>query len=669
MKRIFTTLALVLAASIGFSQYYYIPHINAGKNPGGLNNDSEYPVGGGLPSGWTTILSASNATPTWSATQSVPFTFKFNGATEASYKVSSSGVLTFTTSAGTAPSYTSAALPNASIPDKSVCVWGIEGTGSSDYIVSKTFGAAPNRQHWIFFSSYSGGGSSWTYWSIVLEETTNNIYVVDQRTYQSCTGLSIGVQINSTTATSVSGSPNVSAKAIANDPSSADNTYYEFIQGTQPKFDMAAIGESMSDYLIIGQAPFNVTGVMTNYGTSTITSLDLNYTINGGSAVTAAATGSPNIASFATYNFTHPTAWNPTATGTYTIQVWASNLNGNADQNTANDIYTFQVEVVDTFVHRRTLLEVFTSSTCGPCAAGNANMDNTVLPTLSMADYTVVKYQQNFPGSGDPYQTSESVNRRGYYNINSIPRMEIDGQWDGNAGAFTKAIFDTYQTVPSFLNFTFNKAEYSGNNVSIDYDVNPVVDINSGTYKVQTVIIENKTTGNVATNGETEFHNVMMDMIPNENGSNIGPFTKGNSVNIVKSSNLSASNVEQMSDLKLVVWVEDVTTKTVLNSDWTDITIAAGIGTIDEVGNGIMNVYPNPANSQTTMKYQTQTNENVSINVMNTIGQVVLSDNLGYQANGVHYYKFNTANLENGIYLVTLTVGERNYTKRLVVSK
>ncbi len=666
MKRIFTSLAFVIAASMAFAQagYHVTPFINAGTNPGGLNTDNEYPVGGGLPGGWTTIQGPS-ATPVWSSNQSVPFSFNFNGSAVTQYKVSTSGILTFTTSAGTAPSYTPGNIPNAAIPNNSVVCWGNNGSGSSDNIVTKTFGTAPNRQHWIFFSSYTGATAAWTYWSIVLEETTNNVYIVDQRHSAPPSNMTIGVQINATTAVQACGSPNLTANAGA-DPSPADNSYWEFAPGAQAQWDLTVSAESVPEYLVIGQAPFNLSGTITNLGSNGVTSCDLNYRVNGGSTVTAAGQ-SVSAPACGNDNFTHPTGWTPATTGQYTIDMWASNLNGNADQNTGNDMITFTVSVVDTFVNRKCLLEVFTSSTCGPCAPGNNQMDNVVLPTLSTNDYTVIKYQQNFPGSGDPYQTTESVNRRGWYGISSIPRMEIDGQWDGNANAFTKPIFDSYQVIPAFMDFTWNKAEYTGNTVNIDVDINPVADINSSTYRTQVVVIEKSTTGNVATNGETIFHNVMMDMIPNENGTSSGPFTKGVTVNNVKTSNLTSSNVEQMSDLKAMIWVEDVSSKIVLNSDWVDIQLATGIGDIDDNGNGIMKMYPNPTVDQTTLKFQTNGNIQVELKVMNTMGQVVLAENLGTQADGVHYQQINTSNLEAGVYLVTLQMGDVAHTSRLIV--
>ncbi|MEZ4848885.1 MAG: hypothetical protein R3B93_09785 [Bacteroidia bacterium] len=40
---------------LGYSQYYYIPYINAGTNPGGLNTLEEQPFGQGLDASWTII--------------------------------------------------------------------------------------------------------------------------------------------------------------------------------------------------------------------------------------------------------------------------------------------------------------------------------------------------------------------------------------------------------------------------------------------------------------------------------------------------------------------------------------------------------------------------------------------------------------------------------------
>ncbi len=650
---------MMCIAALGFSQYYYVPHKNAGQNPGNLNQDDEYPVGGGLSTTWTTIQGPSASA--WSTNQTIPFTFSFNGSAVTQYKVSTTGVLTFTTSAGTVPG-TPSALPSAAIPNNSICIWGISGSGSNDNIVTKTFGTAPNRQHWVFFSSYTSG-SNWTYWSIVLEETTNKIYLVDQRHSAAISGLRLGVQINSTTAFSVNPSPYTSLAGA--DPSSADNSYYEFIYGTQPAYDMTCVSSSVNPYLLQTAAPFTITGGLENYGSTTVTSFDINYTINGGTAVTAAHPA-VNVAPYGSVNFTHPTQWSPSSSGVYTIETWASNINGNPDMNTANDKLTFQVVVADSSAVRQTLMEVFTSSTCGPCVPGNQNMDNNVVPNIN--NYTIIKYQQNFPGSGDPYYTTESVNRRGYYGINSIPRMEIDGQWDQNAASLSTSIFNSYQAVPAFMKIKINNATYTGTSVSISGDIVPYITFPSGTYRYHVVVNEKKTTGNIATNGETEFYHVMMDMIPNENGNAISSMTQAVNIPFNITQNLSSTNVEQMSDLEVVVFVQDNGDKKILQSAWKDISLAQGIADIDQDNEGIASLYPNPANNNATVKYQINGAKNVSVVVRDMMGKEVISENIG-SVNGVNYYTINTSELPNGIYMVNLIAGDKSFSRKLMVTK
>ena len=54
---------------------------------------------------------------------------------------------------------------------------------------------------------------------------------------------------------------------------------------------------------------------------------------------------------------------------------------------------------------RKVLVEELTSSTCGPCAQLN-NLFNPWLAN-NAEKVTVIKYQMNWPGTGDPYYTAE----------------------------------------------------------------------------------------------------------------------------------------------------------------------------------------------------------------------------------------------------------------------
>ena len=679
-------LLFVMAACLSGAlqaQYYYLPYTNnPGQNPGGLNIDDEYPVGGGLAAGWVTIRTSS-ATPAWSTNQTLPFTFNFNGSPVTSYKVSTTGILTFDVgTALAAPASASQALPSALIPNNSVCVWGLQGTGANDNVVVKTFGTAPNRQLWIFFSSYSipGNTAGWTYWSIVLEETTNNIYLVDQRT-NGTLNMSLGVQINSTTATMVAGSPNVNT-LTTNNPSVLDNNYYQFIFGSQPAIDMSALEITTSPYLTLGSN--DIKGTLVNLGTTTITSFDINYTINSGAAVTASVTG-VNIAPLATYNFTHPTAWVSSATGSYDCEVYASNINGVTDQNPSNDVASKTLFVLTQTVQRNPFLEVFTSSTCPPCQPGNVNFHN-IMDTINPDQHVYVKFQQDFPGTGDPYVTQESLNRRGYYSINSIPRMEIDGGWDGNANSYTYALYQQARSVPAqyIIDGTYVE-DTVARTYSAKVRYSPLFDAIGSVLHV--AILENTTDNNVKTNGETEFYQVMKKMLPDDNGTILPNLSAGawDSVSVTYTFNGNyrlpvngqAANminhaiehsVEEFGDLRMVGWIEAPGAPfQVYQSQNFVKTSSTGIFEMSQ-NIGSINIFPSPATEYTQVEITLTGNEKIRMMLMDAAGKTIETRTVNATA-GLTSERFDVSNLAAGVYHIAVTDSKNNsFVRRIVVN-
>ncbi|MEY4193520.1 MAG: hypothetical protein RJA00_1751, partial [Bacteroidota bacterium] len=304
-KTILSLMALVSLGAFAQTGYYVAPGTGSG-NPGGLNGDAEYPPGGGLPTGWTTLITGPQ-NEMWSASQNMPFAFKFNDQDVTSYKVAANGVVTFDVATTITPSAVNGDLPNAGIPNQSVCVWGVGATATGDYVVSKTFGTAGKRQHWIQYNSCSEAniGTGWIYASIVLEEGTNNIYIVDQRyNGTAASKISMGVQIDGSTAIKVSGTPAYGMKAV-NDPTTADNVFYSFIPGSQPANEAGITALNVAKYLSLNSAPYDISMSIINGGSSAITSLDVEYTIDGGAAVSGKITGL-NIASGATGTAVHP---------------------------------------------------------------------------------------------------------------------------------------------------------------------------------------------------------------------------------------------------------------------------------------------------------------------------------------------------------------------------
>lgn len=696
MKKLLLFAGCVFAAIGAQAQYYNYPTLKAGENPNGINKDGENPYPSTANTGWNTLWNGgATSAISYTSAQNIPFAFKFNDADVSTYTVGNYGTVTFDavgTPSVKPSAFSNVSLPSSDIPDNSVCVLGIQpisvASGSTTYqsaVMTKTFGTAPNRQHWIWFNFYGQPDNikqGWTYWAVVLEEGTNNIHIVDMKTLPVEGGnlisanvkISAGIQIDNSTAYSVAGSPNLAAQQVSqNIFDASDNSYYTFVQGTQPAGDLLAKNVIMDPYMKIGDAPFDISVNVRNIGSATLSSADVHFSIDGGMAIGGAVTTSTNIASLASGTLTSPAKWTPSATGVYNVKVWTSNPNGSVDGMPANDTANFTVEVVDYWVDRKILNEVFTSSTCAPCRPGNENYNNVI---SGRSAHTTIKYQVWWPGTGDPYCTQEVRARASYYGVNSVPRMEVDGGWDGNAGSFSAALYDDASSKPSFLEITGVAANTWKNTISLDVDLNPLTNFSSSNMKLFAAIVEGETFKNKKTNGETVFEMVMKKMMPGATGMTLSPMTKGTKVSKslshtfngdyrLSSDGQSANHinhttehsVETFDDLYVVVWVQDVTTKEVFQSEVIAVNNASNENIEAEA-----KVFPNPSNDAFNVVIDRLASENAKVQVTNISGQVVYE---GSMINGKS--SINTATWNTGVYMMSVEGANYHYSTKVMV--
>ncbi len=79
--------------------------------------------------------------------------------------------------------------------------------------------------------------------------------------------------------------------------------------------------------------------------------------------------------------------------------------------------------------------------------------------------------------------------------------------------------------------------------------------------------------------------------------------------------------------------------------------------------------YPNPFNASTTITYTLPEAAQVTLDVYNILGQKVSSLVDGYMDAGEHNVVWDAANYSSGAYFYKLTVGEKTFTKRMVLLK
>lgn len=79
--------------------------------------------------------------------------------------------------------------------------------------------------------------------------------------------------------------------------------------------------------------------------------------------------------------------------------------------------------------------------------------------------------------------------------------------------------------------------------------------------------------------------------------------------------------------------------------------------------------FPNPFNPTTTIKYNIASNNNVSLKIYNSVGQLVATLVEGMQEAGSYEISFNAENLSSGVYYYRLDAGSFTETKKMSLIK
>jgi len=335
-----------------------------------------------------------------------------------------------------------------------------------------------------------------------------------------------------------------------------ENWYIDDIELTAPSaFDCKLL--SINTPGVITE-PAQVSCTVLNLGNTVIDELDVSWLSYSGIEYDSTFT-SLNLGLLESTELMFDGMW-VSPLGNHNLKMWFNSVNGQTDINPENDTLVKTIEYQSTVLPRLPLFEEFTSSTCSPCASFN----NTFVPwcNTNADDITLIKYQMNWPGSGDPYYTAEGGTRRNYYGVNAVPDLFCNG--DG-IGANTSAAGSALASA-SLLTSTLDIASsftMSGSNISITTNILPFA--SSSNLKVYNVIIEKLTTGNATSNGETEFEHVMMKMMPSANGIT-GTFITGVPSQFTYTYDMATTHVEEMNDLLVVVIVQDPSTKEIMQS-------------------------------------------------------------------------------------------------------
>ncbi|MDR2556690.1 MAG: T9SS type A sorting domain-containing protein [Bacteroidales bacterium] len=303
------------------------------------------------------------------------------------------------------------------------------------------------------------------------------------------------------------------------------------------------------------------------------------------------------------------------------------------------------------------LVEHFTSSTCGPCTQNNITM-NPFYDEQEKADKLIyIKYQMNWPGTGDPYYVAADGGvRRDYYEVDAVPTMFGNAVEKGSKAQMTTDI-NKLADKKAYIGITFNSANTDSvsaaeKNIQINYSITSKLTTEA---TVHTVVLENVTYNNKRTNGETEFHHVVMKMFPDGKGNTMF-LKKDSTYNFAYTYNMATTHMEELSDLKLVVFVQNDATKEIYGNgqiDFTTLPSSANEGQLNAIS---IKVYPNPATDEITV----ESPSNSTLLLYNSIGTVV------YKSVTPGNKKLSVASMPSGIYTLKVVSDKGIATQKII---
>lgn len=371
-------------------------------------------------------------------------------------------------------------------------------------------------------------------------------------------------------------------------------------------------------------------------------------------------------------DFTIPETFAFNNVGVHELKVSIQNINGNNTPNAGNPkeidfkLPDFEVFENNNSTSLTPLFEHFSASWCGPCAQTNFFLNP--LYEKYKDKITVIKYQS------DSYETSEGEARSKYYGVRGIPTIFLNGEnYERNSYNLSDAGFkaqtyfhEHYEGYAEIKNQVYQldketkKVRFSMQISNYDPET-----FNSKNTNIRVALVEYTTYNNKSSNGETEFHNVFHEMMPNVKGI---PFTskgKDDFQHVTFEHTIKSKNIEDINNIGFVVFIQNHKDKTVLQSAW----IPAGeISNVEEqAGAGIVGVYPNPTTDFVNVKYNVTGSQNVTAELVNAKGAVVGSYDFGPKEQGTYTNKIDATALPAGSYILNVKVGKLNFTNTLTV--
>lgn len=336
--------------------------------------------------------------------------------------------------------------------------------------------------------------------------------------------------------------------------------------------------------------------------------------------------------------------------------------------------------------------EMFSSSTCGPCATWNINVYSQILPQLNFnvpgSKRTIAKNQVPIPSAGDPSVNSYSNSRRGLYNANSAPRMYVQGDWVDYSQTtltnwtdaqdyFSDAVDDAAST-PSFVKINideFNKT-VNGNNIEINVkgEIEAFANFGGQNIRLNVFVLNKDYVFSGAQNGDANYKHITRAVMPNDIGMRALNFNTGTTISfdetmtfVNQNGTVTANTTNLWNDrVEVVVIVQNRSSNEVLQAAYANEFLSNSAFAALESN---ASLYPNPAINEGVLELTSPESGNMHVEIIATGGQVLHTQQVNAIADQPLRVQLPAVELSNGMYIVRVYHNNSVITKKWMIQK
>ena len=523
---------------------------------------------------------------------------------------------------------------------------------------------------------------TWFNLRIDIDLTTNNwelfIDNVSQGTFSNPTN-SIGILDLYPTNPTSEGGNNVSGFYV-------DDVSYDHTPASLPAVNGGVTLVSQLNG-VVGSTP-SVDCTVRNLGTNTITSFDIEYSYNGGPAVQESV-GPISLASLANYQHTFTTPVTLVA-GSNPLTVTVSNVNGaGPDANPADDAKTITVSPATSAPGKVVLGEEATGTWCQWCPRGAVYMD--YMESTYGNAWAGVAVHNNDPMTDATYDSGLGTLIGGY------PSAVVDRGVDIDPQAIESDFLQRVQIAPTAL--ITNGATWNAATRQLEVSVTTNWQMTAtGNWRLGVILTEdglsgttsawaqsNAYAGGTAVMGGYEllpnpvpaaqmvYDHVARTIVPSFEGANSFPASITNGAIITECFSFTLPAGWDENNIHIISFLRDAsgrvdnagkeTITSAVANGYTTCTV--GVTEVDLSGEDSFKLFPNPTNGVTYIDIINNDNSNVNVMILDMNGKVISQRD--YDINGTMQLPIVASNLNKGIYIVKLTIGDDIQQQKLIV--